>query len=160
MRSENFDAKPKKEWKETLSYTTTSLASVLRQFGAPSQIDFLSLDVEGAESLVMKNFPWDTYTFSVLNVERPKPDLKQWLGDNGCCEGKVDGKWTPGRKGLELGQVTNTRGMQSPLAAGMLGSVKVATTENAQESHAKGTLREHGDCHISIAACLVTFDMP
>ena len=29
-----------------------------RQFGAPSQIDFLSLDVEGAESLVMKNFPW------------------------------------------------------------------------------------------------------
>ena len=25
----------------------------------------------------------DTYTFSVLNVERPKPELQQWLGDNG-----------------------------------------------------------------------------
>lgn len=90
---ENFDAKPKKEWKETLSYTTTSLASVLRQFGAPSQIDFLSLDVEGAESLVMKNFPWDTYTFSVLNVERPKPDLKQWLGDNGYVLLRSNPSW-------------------------------------------------------------------
>jgi len=84
---EDFDAKPRKgnmvKDYRSISYTTTSLESVLRQFGAPSQIDFLSLDVEGAESLVMKNFPWDTYTFSVLNVERPKPELQQWLGDNG-----------------------------------------------------------------------------
>ena len=76
----DFDRKP---GSGGISYTTTSLASVLRHFGAPRQIDFFSLDVEGAESLVMKDFPWDTYNFSVLNVERPKPDLQQWLADHG-----------------------------------------------------------------------------
>ena len=48
----------------------------------------------------------------------------------------------------------------APRLWGMQGSLPLATCLAAKESHAKGTLREHGDCHISIAACLVTFDMP
>lgn len=48
---------------------------MLQQVNAPKQIDYLSLDVEGAESIVMKSFPWDTHRFSVLTVERPHTDL-------------------------------------------------------------------------------------
>jgi len=51
------------------------LQHILASVGAPSVIDYFSLDVEGAESLVMKDFPWDQYTFRVLTIERPKEDL-------------------------------------------------------------------------------------
>merc|ERR1712113_719908 len=51
---------------------TVSLEELLKSSGAPREIDYMSLDVEGAESMVMKDFPWDSYHFLVLTVERPK----------------------------------------------------------------------------------------
>jgi len=40
---------------------TRTLEYILRQFNAPDVIDYLSLDVEGAETRVLKNFPFDKY---------------------------------------------------------------------------------------------------
>merc|ERR1712039_1055946 len=60
-----------------------SLGDMLDTLKAPTVIDYLSLDVEGAESDVMTHFPWDRYAFSVLTVERPKDDLRQWLNSSG-----------------------------------------------------------------------------
>ena len=60
-----------------------SLKTIFRKTNAPPIIDYLSLDVEGAESLIMTDFPWDDYQIQILTVERPKPDLIQMLEDHG-----------------------------------------------------------------------------
>lgn len=62
---------------------TVPLGDLLKAMDAPKQMDYLSLDVEGAESIVMQNFPWDTYTFAVITVERPKADLVKKFQENG-----------------------------------------------------------------------------
>jgi len=65
------------------TFYLVALTDILRMVNAPSVIDYLSLDVEGAESMVMKDFAWDNYTISVLTVERPKPELRRMLRQNG-----------------------------------------------------------------------------
>jgi hypothetical protein len=62
---------------------TASLKSILKKFNAPSTIDYLSLDVEGAELFIMKDFPFDEYKFKVLTIERPKDQLLALLESNG-----------------------------------------------------------------------------
>ena len=63
---------------------TRTLQSVLREASAPPVIDFLSLDVEGAESAVLSpSFTWSEYTFLVLIIERPPPDLNARLFAHG-----------------------------------------------------------------------------
>lgn len=62
---------------------TVPLHEILDRFQAPKVIDYLSLDVEGAETLIMKHFPFDRYSFNVLTVERPKDDLKELLEKKG-----------------------------------------------------------------------------
>mmetsp|Transcript_7485 Transcript_7485/g.15503 ORF Transcript_7485/g.15503 Transcript_7485/m.15503 type:complete len:344 (-) Transcript_7485:75-1106(-) len=62
---------------------TVSLLSVFKDYNVPKQIDYLSLDVEGAESLIMKNFPFSEYKFLFMTIERPKDDLKEVLKKNG-----------------------------------------------------------------------------
>lgn len=62
---------------------TVPLGDLLEAMDAPKHMDYLSLDVEGAESMIMQNFPWDTYSFAVISVERPKPDLVQNLEIHG-----------------------------------------------------------------------------
>lgn len=67
----------------TKEYSTVALSKILKDTGAPKVIDYLSLDVEGAENLVMQSFPWDTYTILILTVERPKEELLKNLKDHG-----------------------------------------------------------------------------
>jgi FkbM family methyltransferase len=55
------------------------LIHVLDQHHAPRVIDYLSLDVEGAEERVLLNFPFDRYTFRCMTIERPTPALNQRL---------------------------------------------------------------------------------
>ena len=52
---------------------------LLLDMGAPPTIDYISLDVEGAETLVMSSFPFNTRTIAVLTVEEPKAQLAQKL---------------------------------------------------------------------------------
>jgi hypothetical protein len=62
---------------------TAPIRDVLKRFNVPKTIDYLSLDIEGAEHLVMKNFPFDEYSIKVLTVERPNKELKALLVLNG-----------------------------------------------------------------------------
>jgi Methyltransferase FkbM domain len=62
---------------------TVPLLEILTRFNAPKIIDYLSLDVEGAESLIMKHFPFDTYSFNIMTVERPKDDLRALFAEYG-----------------------------------------------------------------------------
>jgi len=60
-----------------------SIMTIFKETKTPKTIDYFSLDVEGAESLVMEDFPWDEYTFRFLTIERPKDDLKSTLQTQG-----------------------------------------------------------------------------
>lgn len=53
--------------------TTVTLESVLDKFKAPPIIDYLSLDVEGAEYAILSTFPFERYIFRTLTVEHNAP---------------------------------------------------------------------------------------
>ena len=61
---------------------TTTLFNELEKINAPKLIDFLSLDVEGAEWLILKNFPFDKYKFRCMTIERPNHMLDILLEKN------------------------------------------------------------------------------
>jgi hypothetical protein len=62
---------------------TAPLVHVFEKFHVPHQIDYLSLDVEGSEYLIMKDFPFDTYHIKIMTVERPSKELRMLLEDKG-----------------------------------------------------------------------------
>ena len=45
---------------------STRLEDILRKHNAPSTIEYLSLDVEGAEEMVMRSFPFQNYIFHTV----------------------------------------------------------------------------------------------
>ena len=68
----------------TFQVTTRRLDSILEEQNAPRRIQYLSLDLEGAESAAMPDdFPWDTYIFELVTIERPPPDLNARLFGHG-----------------------------------------------------------------------------
>jgi hypothetical protein len=62
---------------------TVKLQTILQKWGAPKVIDYMSLDVEGAETFIMKDFSWSEYTFLCLTIERPSDELQGILAANG-----------------------------------------------------------------------------
>lgn len=62
---------------------TAPFSSIIAAFHVPPTIDYLSLDVEGAEAWVMASFPWSKHNISVLTVERPPRALKAMLLEHG-----------------------------------------------------------------------------
>lgn len=62
---------------------TKPLDMVLKECGAPPVIDYLSIDVEGAESRILMPFSLDDWRVLVLSIERPKPELQEKLLQNG-----------------------------------------------------------------------------
>ena len=55
------------------------LQHILQKHGAPQVIDYFSLDVEGAETRVLKYFPFEKWTFLALTIERPTPLINRIL---------------------------------------------------------------------------------
>ena len=49
--------------------TTTTLADILKRAGAPSFINYMSVDIEGAEYEALRTFPLDEYRIGALTVE-------------------------------------------------------------------------------------------
>ena len=49
------------------------MRSILQMHMAPSVIDYLSLDVEGHEYEILKDFPFDEYKFRCITVEHNEP---------------------------------------------------------------------------------------
>lgn len=48
---------------------TISLVDLLNEYSAPSIIDFISIDTEGSEFEILKNFDFEKYRFNLLVVE-------------------------------------------------------------------------------------------
>lgn len=63
----------------TSRHSVVSLNTLLRVLNAPSVIDYLSLDVEGAEYFIMKSFNFSTHVFRVMTIERPNDELRELL---------------------------------------------------------------------------------
>jgi hypothetical protein len=78
----NRDGRP-----TTVSKVTRTIRSVLRECGAPSVIDYWSLDTEGSEFSIMQSFPFDEYSFRVLTVEHnwtsARDKMKEFLETRG-----------------------------------------------------------------------------
>ena len=68
--------------KDQNKYEKRNIVSILAVTNLPKTIDYFSLDVEGAESIVMDTFPWDPYKFKYITIERLKEDLKELLDAN------------------------------------------------------------------------------
>ena len=58
--------------KNGTKFRTVSLETLFDKLRLPPVIDYLSLDVEGAELHIMEKFPFHKYKFQVMTVERPK----------------------------------------------------------------------------------------
>ena len=62
---------------------TVSLTEVLDHLGAPKWIDYLSLDVEGAEQRVFGGLSLSRYQFELISVETPNLTVHRLLTSNG-----------------------------------------------------------------------------
>lgn len=62
---------------------TVSVASLFRDMRVPREVDYLSLDIEGAEEWAFETFPWTEYRIMVITVERPKARLRETLANLG-----------------------------------------------------------------------------
>ena len=58
--------------KNGVMFQTVSLESIFKKMNVPQVINYMSLDVEGAELYVMSTFPFHKYRFDVITVERPR----------------------------------------------------------------------------------------
>ena len=65
---------------------TYPLATILKKYNAPGVIDYFSFDVEGAETRILRSFPFDEYTFlSLTTIERPTPELNATVVRKRLC---------------------------------------------------------------------------
>ena len=96
---------------------TVRFETVLSHFhDIPRRIDYLSLDVEGAEERVMSSFPFHRYRISLLTVERPKPVLVSLLNTHGysfLCQsgGFGDQLWIDSLFDLNQAMARTARGL-------------------------------------------------
>jgi len=80
---------------------TKTLFQILKKNNAPSTIDFLSLDVEGAETRILENFPFDQYIFRIMIIERPNNYLNKIITRNGYKKSDIKSEKNPGEFPLD-----------------------------------------------------------
>ena len=61
--------RPNWEFGERVTMPTVTLASILDKHTAPAVIDYLSLDTEGSEAMILGGFPFDRYRFRIITIE-------------------------------------------------------------------------------------------
>jgi hypothetical protein len=71
IAGDRFDNNRRWQRNSLLQYTVP-LVDILQYYRVPRVIDYLSLDVEGAEKFILEAFPFDQYNISILTVERPR----------------------------------------------------------------------------------------
>ena len=69
--SKNRDERSSLRTGDSSSYKveTVSLTDLLKQYDAPSQIDFLSIDTEGSEYEIIKSLDFNSYKFTSICIE-------------------------------------------------------------------------------------------
>ena len=65
--------------------TTVGIAELLAHANVPAQIDYVSLDLEGAEEEVLRAWPFEAHAFDVLTIERPTVGVHKLLTSRGYC---------------------------------------------------------------------------
>jgi FkbM family methyltransferase len=55
---------------------TISLYDLLEKYNAPRYIDYLSIDTEGSEYEILKNFDFEKYTFKVITCEHNHTEMR------------------------------------------------------------------------------------
>ena len=74
---------PKNEHSFTFGAVAKPLTDILKSSNAPSYIDFLSLDVEGAELEVLKGLDFNAYRFKYMLIEsRSQEKLEEFLANH------------------------------------------------------------------------------
>ena len=68
---------------KVIEIATTTLLLELDKIHAPKIIDFLSLDIEGAEWIALRNFDFNKYKFVCMAIERPNESLDMLLEKHG-----------------------------------------------------------------------------
>jgi FkbM family methyltransferase len=68
---------------DVVQVPTLTIDTIFKQYAVPDVIDYLSIDVEGAEHRIFQAFDFSRYRIRTLTVERPKPPLKAMLNRNG-----------------------------------------------------------------------------
>jgi FkbM family methyltransferase len=81
--SSETDNKPDSPKGDVIVVPTTTLNDLLGKLCAPKKIDYLSIDIEGAEERVLKHFPFSDYHISCITIERPSKALRTILEANG-----------------------------------------------------------------------------
>lgn len=54
---------------QTYRVPTISLLDLLKEFSAPSHVDYLSIDTEGSEYQILLAFPFTEFSFGIISVE-------------------------------------------------------------------------------------------
>ena len=62
---------------EHIEKQTRTLESILIEECAPSLIDYLSLDTEGSEFIILKDFPFNRYRIRAMTIEHNKTEPKR-----------------------------------------------------------------------------------
>ena len=65
-----------------------TLESLLDKHNAPAIIDYVSLDTEGSEYQILKNFPFNKYTVMAFSIENGYRTCSNLLKDNGYIQVK------------------------------------------------------------------------
>ncbi|GAX29088.1 hypothetical protein FisN_7Hh318 [Fistulifera solaris] len=82
IADEGFDNGKRWQRSSELAYTVT-LQEIFERYQVPHEIDYLSLDVEGAETFVLQQFPLSQYRIKIITAERLKGDIRVFLKGHG-----------------------------------------------------------------------------
>jgi FkbM family methyltransferase len=91
LQAQAFDdrhAQVRRDSGHSISVTTVSLLDLLREHGAPKQIDYLSIDTEGSELSILSAFDFSQYRIQYLTVEHnghaeKRAGIQKLLATNG-----------------------------------------------------------------------------
>lgn len=68
---------------EVITLDALPINDLLEQHGAPTTIDYFSLDVEGSEERIISSLDFNKYKFNCITIERPTPKVNEILFQNG-----------------------------------------------------------------------------
>ena len=80
---ENLDNRSPAANASVIRLKTVPLVELLEEQRSPTVIDYLSIDVEGAEERVLDTFDFDRYRFNCITIERPSDKLRSLFGTKG-----------------------------------------------------------------------------
>lgn len=67
----------------TVTVQAVKLSDLLVQSRSPRIVDYLTMDIEGAEERALLGFPFEDYVFRVVTIERPSAKLRDKLTQSG-----------------------------------------------------------------------------